>query len=321
MKLVTFQVGGEHRLGVWRGKRIYDAAAVARLWCRDKGKAVWETAIPSQTVAFLGLGPSGVQLLSEAMDYAVSVGLTGEDAIGYVYGGDQVELKAPVPRPGKIICLAGNYAEHVREGGREAYGKEETTPWLFLKPHTTVIGPNEPIRLPKRLGANIDWECELAVVMGATCRDVTARDALEYVAGYTVFNDISARNIDVPKQRKLRDRDPFHDWLHGKWFDTFGPMGPCITLKDEIPDPQNLHLELRYNGEVQQSASTAQMIYSVAELIEFISAIVTLEPGDIVSTGTPSGIGRTTGTFLKEGDVLEAEIERIGVLRNPVGSW
>ena len=316
MRLVSFGVGGEERLGLWQDSVIYDAAAITGLWVRECGCSVG-AAVPADALAFLRLGQQGVEVLGQAAEYVASLGLEGADATGYVHRPDQVRLGPPLRRPGKIICLAGNYAEHVREGGREAYGREETTPWLFLKPHTTIIGPEEPICLPERLGVDVDWECELGVVMGAKCRGVRAADALGHVAGYTVFNDISARRIEAPLERKLRDRDPFHDWLHGKWFDTFGPMGPCIALRDEIPDPQALHLELRYNGEVRQSASTEQMIYSVAEIIEFVSAIVTLEPGDVISTGTPSGIGRTTGTFLKDGDVLAAEIERIGVLRNP----
>ena len=318
MKLVSFSVGDQTRVGVLVEEHIYDAASAAGLWGRMTAQSAHQAAVPSDMLSFLDTGPRGIEAVSQAVEYVAGLGLMGAQAIGYVYEVEQVRLVAPVPYPRKVICLAGNYAEHVKEGGRQAYGKEETTPWLFLKPSTTVIGPGDPIRLPPRLGCNIDWECELGVVMGQRCSQVTASRALDYVAGYTVFNDISARKIEVNVDRKLRDRDPFHDWLHGKWFDTFGPMGPCITLKDEIPDPQVLHLELRYNGEVRQSACTAQMIYPVAELIEWTSAIVTLEPGDIISTGTPSGIGRTSGISLSDGDVLEAEIEGIGILRNPV---
>lgn len=162
------------------------------------------------------------------------------------------------------------------------------------------------------------WACELGVVIGAVAKDVPAAAALEYVAGYTVFNDISGRRIMHGPAHQPRARDPFHDWLHGKWFDSFGPMGPCLVTSDEIPDPQALQLELRLNGEVRQHASTGDMIFSVAELIEFISGFLTLEPGDLISTGTPSGVGKATGRLLRTGDVLEAEIERIGVLRSPV---
>jgi 2-keto-4-pentenoate hydratase/2-oxohepta-3-ene-1,7-dioic acid hydratase in catechol pathway len=318
MKLVSFFAGGEARLGVVSDERIYDAAAICRLWQREQAGRVPEATVPSDALAFVHMGPRGLDILRQAAAYVSALGLTGADAVGIIFQGEHVRLAAPVPRPGKIICLAGNYAEHVREGGQQAYGREETTPWLFIKPATTVIGPGEAIRLPRTLGIDVDWECELGVVMGEVCAGVPAASALDYVLGYTVFNDISARAIDVPIARQTRDRDQFHDWLHGKWFDTFGPMGPCIVTEDEIPDPQALHLELRYNGEVRQSATTGQMIYPVADLIEWISAILTLEPGDIISTGTPSGIGRTTGTSLQDGDVLEAEIERIGVLRNPV---
>ena len=197
--------------------------------------------------------------------------------------------------------------------------KTERSPWLFMKPATTVIGPEQPVILPTHLSDQIDWECELGVVIGAVARAVPAERALDYVAGYTVFNDISARRINHPPGYHQRsDRDRFHDWLHGKWFDTFGPMGPCLVTRDEIPDPQKLQLELRLNGEVQQHASTANMIYGVAELIAFISGFLTLEPGDLISTGTPSGVGHAKGRFLRAGDVLEAEILGIGMLRTPV---
>jgi 2-keto-4-pentenoate hydratase/2-oxohepta-3-ene-1,7-dioic acid hydratase in catechol pathway len=231
---------------------------------------------------------------------------------------EHVRLLAPLPRPGKIICLAGNYVEHQKEGKMQVVPKAAQSPWLFMKPSTTVIGPEQPIRLPARLTDEVDWECELGVVIGASARDVPASRALEYVAGYTVFNDISARRIAHAAEHRVRERDPFHDWLHGKWFDTFGPMGPCLVTRDEIPDPQALQVELRLNGEVRQQASTGDMIFGVAELIEFISGFLTLEPGDLISTGTPAGVGKATGRLLRPGDVLEARIERIGVLRNPV---
>ena len=143
-------------------------------------------------------------------------------------------------------------------------------------------------------------------------------DALSYVAGYTVVNDISDRKFKPNPNRAAREKDSFFDWLHGKWHDTFCPMGPCVLPADELADPQLMKMTLKLNGEVEQDASTAQMVFPVAAIVEFISSFVTLEPGDIISTGTPAGVGSAKGKFLKSGDVLEAAIEGIGVLRNPV---
>lgn len=231
-----------------------------------------------------------------------------------------VRLLAPIARPGKLLCLAGNYDEHLREGGAAVVPKTERNAWLFLKPSTTIIGPNQPLVLPSNLSDEIDWECELAVVIGTHIprMQATADRALKYVAGYTIFNDISARSIIHDTGRHDQFRDRFHDWLHGKWFDTFGPMGPCIATVDDVPDPQNLRIELRLNGEPRQDSTTANMVFTVAELIAFTNRFVTLEPGDVISTGTPSGVGKTSGRFLRPGDIMEAEIERIGVLSTPV---
>jgi 2-keto-4-pentenoate hydratase/2-oxohepta-3-ene-1,7-dioic acid hydratase in catechol pathway len=229
-----------------------------------------------------------------------------------------VRLLAPVPRPPAFYAVAQNYVEHQKEGNTPIIPKEQAIPWFFLKPATSIIGPEAPIRLPSWLTEQADWECELAVVIGETCRRVAPEQAARYVAGYTVCNDISARSLKMPATRVARPRDTFHDWLHGKWFDTFGALGPALVTADEIPDPQALPLRLRYNGETRQSATTGDMIFTVAELIAFLSQIATLEPGTVIATGTPSGVGRTTGTFLKPGDVLEAEVEGVGALRNPV---
>ena len=162
----------------------------------------------------------------------------------------------------------------------------------------------------------MDWECELGVVIARRCKAVKEAEALQYVAGYTVVNDISDRKFRPNPSREKREKDTFFDWQHGKWHDTFCPVGPCVTSAHALPDPQQLALSLKVNGQTWQNASTAQMIFPVAAIIEFVSAIVTLEPGDIISTGTPSGVGNTTGTYLKPGDQMEAAIAGIGVLRN-----
>lgn len=228
---------------------------------------------------------------------------------------NQGKYLVPVPSPNKILLLAGNYAEHIKEGGGMAVERNETFPYVFMKPPTTTLNdPYKPVLIPSISPDAIDWELELGVIIGAKCKSVKESDALKYVAGYTIINDISNRKFRPNPGRKKRDRDTFFDWLHGKWFDTFCPMGPCALDAGTLPDPQNLKLELKLNGETRQNSSTSQMIFSVAALIEFISSMVTLEPGDIISTGTPSGVGHTTGTFLKPGDQMTGFIEKIGTL-------
>ena len=229
----------------------------------------------------------------------------------------KVQLLTPIPQPAKIILLAGNYNEHIQEGGGRATERAKTFPYLFTKPPTTTLNhPGAPIVIPAVSPNHVDWECELGVVMGRRCKGVKEADALSHVAGYTVVNDISDRKFRPNPGREKREKDTFFDWQHGKWHDTFCPVGPCIASADALRDPQQLALTLTVNGRVHQNASTAQMIFPVAAILEFVSAIVTLEPGDIISTGTPSGVGNTTGTYLQPGDRMEAAIAGIGVLHN-----
>jgi 2-keto-4-pentenoate hydratase/2-oxohepta-3-ene-1,7-dioic acid hydratase in catechol pathway len=233
----------------------------------------------------------------------------------------EIKLLVPIPQPNKVILLAGNYAEHVAEGGGIPPERQETFPYFFWKPpSTTLTHPGDPIVLPKVSPDHIDWEIELGVVIGKRCRHVSEKEALQYVAGYTICNDVSDRRFRINPQRKPRDKDAFFDWLHGKWHDSFLPCGPCIRSAHVTPDPQKLRLRLRVNGQTMQDACTGQMIFPVASLIAILSSFVTLEPGDIISTGTPAGVGaaRKPPVFLKPGDVVECEIESIGILRNPV---
>ncbi len=230
----------------------------------------------------------------------------------------EATLRAPLPLPGKLICVASNYAAHIVESGREAPVDRHTiTPWLFLKPPTAIIGPGEAIPVP-RVGQAIDWEVELAAVIGRPGKDLPVERALDHVFGYTIVNDISERRFKAPAGRPAREWDKFFDWLHGKWFDGFAPMGPWVVTADEIRDPQGLTLELRVNGRVRQHGSTSQMIYPVAELVAFASSIMTLMPGDVIATGTPQGVGSATGEFLRAGDIVECEVEGVGRLVNPV---
>jgi 2-keto-4-pentenoate hydratase/2-oxohepta-3-ene-1,7-dioic acid hydratase in catechol pathway len=227
----------------------------------------------------------------------------------------ETQLLVPLPRPNKLLLLAGNYARHIEEGGGKAAERAETFPYVFMKPPTTTLtDPGRPVTIPRISPAAIDWELELAVVIGRRCKGVSEAEALRYVAGYTIVNDISNRRFKPNPHRKQRDRDGFFDWLHGKWHDSFCPCGPCVVTPDVIPDPQGLAMKLKVNGELKQDASTAQMIFPVAAVIEFIASFVTLEPGDIISTGTPHGVGSAKGTFLKPGDRIEATIDQIGQL-------
>ena len=216
-------------------------------------------------------------------------------------------LRAPI-RPGKIVCIGLNYRDHAREAGVEPPAR----PLVFAKFPSAVIGPNDPIVVDATLASRVDWEVELAVVIGKTMRDVSASDALDHVFGYTVANDISARDVQFADGQ----------WVRGKSFDTFCPLGPVVVTRDELPDPQALALRTRVNGETVQDSSTAEMIFGVAELLASCSESFTLEPGDVVLTGTPWGCGEfmEPRRSLHPGDLVEAEVEGIGVLRNPVAA-
>ena len=227
------------------------------------------------------------------------------DARSHLLPLDTLELGPPVPDPDKILCLGVNYREHAAEAQQEL----PAVPMFFAKFRNSLIGPSSPILLP-RVSTQIDYEGELAVIIGSRCKEVFEQEALQYVAGYSIMNDVSARDIQLQTSQ----------WTAGKALDTFGPMGPGMVLASDIPDPQTLMLTTRVNGQVVQHESTANMIFSVATSIAFLSSLMTLEPGDIIATGTPSGVGfkRTPPLFLQEGDVVEVEIERIGSIRNPV---
>lgn len=234
---------------------------------------------------------------------------------------EDVELLVPVARPNKLLLLAGNFAKHIEERGGVAAEQAETFPYVFMKPPSTTLNhPGKPFAIPSISPGAMDWELELAVVIGARAKSVTAEEALRHVAGYTVINDISNRKFRPNPARRKRDRDVFFDWLHGKWFDGSCPCGPCVTSAEAISDPQDLAMQLRVNGDLKQDSNTSQQIFSVAAVIEFISSFVTLEPGDIISTGTPAGVGHASETFLQPGDRVEASIASIGTLVTPITS-
>lgn len=208
-------------------------------------------------------------------------------------------------RPGKIICVGLNYRDHAEEQRKPL----PTEPLIFAKFPTAVIGPGQPIVIPG-MSRQVDYEGELAVVMGRRGKDIPESSAYEYVAGYTIINDVSARDVQAKDKQFVR----------AKSFDTFAPMGPRVVSTKEIPDPHVLAIATKVNGDLRQSSSTNQMIFRVPNLVAFISQVCTLEPGDVIATGTPGGVGvfRNPPVFLKKGDVVRIEIEGIGVLENPV---
>ncbi len=235
---------------------------------------------------------------------------------------DSVELLAPILKPDKVIALAGNYSEHIKEAGLKLglsdSPRQTTVPRPFLMPPTVVIGPDEEIPWPA-YSEKIDYEIELALVIGKKAKCISPKNALEYIAGYTIANDISARNVTFAKARTKRPWDEFYDWLNGKWADGFLPMGPYILTCDEVAEVQNLNMELKVNGEIRQKANTSQMIFPVADVVSFLSYIMTLEAGDVIATGTPAGVAAATGKFLKPGDCIECTIEKLGTLKNTLG--
>ena len=221
------------------------------------------------------------------------------------------KLDAPL-RPTRIFAAASNYVEHADEMGTVLAAKKDSNPYMFTKMSTTVIGPGDTVRIPPE-SKKVDWEVELGVVIGRRGRRIPLEKTLEHVAGYTVVNDVSARDLT------RRDDYPFKfDWFQGKNFDTFCPLGPWVVPKSAIDDPQRLQLRLDVNGETMQDASTGAMIFDVREQIAYLSSLLTLEPGDVIATGTPTGVGMGRGVFLKPGDVMTASIEGVGVLENPV---
>lgn len=300
MKLVSFRRGGSTSCGILTGSGVLD---VARLWSGPN---------PPQGVT--EILARGKQCRDRLCELAASADTYESLA--------SLQLCAPIPRPGKVLALAGNYSEHIKEAGR-ALGlsdarRNTTTPRPFLKPSSCVIGPGEQIPWPV-YSQQIDYEVELAVVIGAPARNVGCEQALEYVSGYCIANDVSARSVTYEKARDVRPWDEFYDWLNGKWADGFCPMGPFLVTPDEVRNPQHLDMELTVNGRVRQKANTSQMIYPVADIVSFLSHLMTLEPGDVIATGTPAGVGLADGRFLEAGDKIECHIEGLGVLSNTLG--
>lgn len=298
MKLATYVHGGVESYGVVTEAGIVEA------------RAAWPEA-PASVLELLQAGPGALERLAD---------LAGAAAAAVAI--DDVALLAPIPRPPKAIGLAVNYVAHHNELQRPAdmpsTPQQTTTPRPFIMPTTALAGPGAEIPWPA-CSRQIDYEIELAVVIGRTARRVSPAEAMDYVAGYTIANDISARSVTHAEGRAERPKDAFFDWLHGKWCDGFLPTGPYLVTADEVGDPGKLDLELTVNGQSRQKANSSLMIFTVGEIVAFISQIMTLTPGDIIATGTPSGVGAATGRFLEPGDVVTCRINGLGELTNTLG--
>jgi acylpyruvate hydrolase len=284
MRLVTFALEDDSRLGILLDDRVLDLAAT------DNAPYF------SSMASFLDAGDpafSHAQLLTSAPDTATTHPLTN------------VRLLAPVPRPGKIIAVGLNYRLHTQESQFEL----PTSPVIFAKFPNSITGPDAPIVLPAD-DPQADYEAELAVVIGKRGRNIAEADALSHLAGYMPLNDVSARRWQFDDKQ----------WVRGKSPDTFCPIGPWLTTRDSVPDPHSLRISCRVNGETLQDSNTSYLIFNIPTLIAFLSKSMTLDPGDIIATGTPEGVGffRDPKILLKSGDVVEVDIEGLGILRNTV---
>jgi 2-keto-4-pentenoate hydratase/2-oxohepta-3-ene-1,7-dioic acid hydratase in catechol pathway len=300
MKLVTYSINESVRCGLLTQAGLIDIASA------------WDGAYPPTSVIEI------LQRGSECLER-----ITGLAESAEVFAPtDSFELLAPIPQPGKIIALAGNYDEHIQEVGLTLglsdSPQRTTVPRPFIKPSTCILSPNQEIPWPV-YSKTIDYEVELGVIIGKKAKCIAVEQALDYVAGYTIVNDVSARSVTFSTNRTKRPWDEFFDWLNGKWADGFCPMGPYLLTADEIGDVQNLDMKLTVNGQTRQNANTSQMIFPVSNVVSFLSHIMTLEPGDLIATGTPSGVAAATGDYLKAGDRIDAAIEKLGILTSTLG--
>jgi 2-keto-4-pentenoate hydratase/2-oxohepta-3-ene-1,7-dioic acid hydratase in catechol pathway len=300
MRLVTYRakVDGAGRLGAIVDGLVVDLAKLG---------AAHGVALPSTMLEFIDLGPVAVKAATALLKKA-----DGEWPVDGAVPLSNVKLLAPIPRPRKNIFGIGlNYIDHVAESAAALDTSPDLPkqPVIFSKPPTTVCGPGDPILHNAKITQQLDWEVELAAIIGTAAKGVAREDALQHVFGYTVLIDMSARDCRRAGQ-----------WIYSKGQDSFAPMGPCIVTADEIPDPQTLDLWLTVNGVEKQRSNTSHMLFKVNELIADICQGITLEPGDIIATGTPEGVGagRKPQEFLWPGDVIECAVEGIGQLRHSV---
>jgi acylpyruvate hydrolase len=287
MRLVMFIRDAAQRLGALADRGGQDVVI-------DLNRA--NPRLPVDIIAFLNGGDDNRALAEQAL---------ADPPADAVLARGAVRLIAPIPRPGKIICIGLNYRDHAAESNAPL----PEYPVVFAKYANTVIGPGDAIVLP-RVTEQVDYEGELGIVIGARVRDVPEAEALACVAGYLPFNDVSARDYQMRTSQ----------WTIGKTFDTFAPMGPALVTADEVPDPHNLGLRVTIGDEVLQDSNTRHLIFRVPQLIAYLSSVMTLEPGDVIASGTPAGVGaaRTPKRWLRPGETVCVEIERLGRLENPV---
>jgi acylpyruvate hydrolase len=310
MKLVMFQEKGDPRLGCLDNGQVIDLnlACEAMLGSnkdpRPRAKAA--LLVPPETIAFLEGGEEAMQAARDCLQW-----LDGQQDTLSVRNSpvfwprDKVRLLAPVLKPAKIICVAHNYHDFLAELGMKPHAE----PRIFAKFANTVASYEDPIPRPAMTQA-LGYEAELAFVIGKPCKHVPEAEAYDVIAGYMGLNDVSASDLTKRDGQNLR----------GKSFDAFAPMGPYLLTADELPDPHNLDVELRVNGRVLQKSNTNQLVYNGPQLVAFCSQVFSLEPGDVVATGTPGGLAkdRTPPTYMNPGDIMETEIEKLGILRNPI---
>jgi len=301
--LATYRAKTGLRTAIVLDDQAYDLAATWRQVCPQDTRPTWlDQPIAALLNTWASVGPELARLAAAS-----------HPRRGELTACDPASLAAPFV-PARIFGAASNYIEHANEMGTVLAAKADSQPYMFMKSSTSVIGPEATVYIPPET-QQADWEVELGVVIGKRARRVSAASALEYVAGYLVVNDVSARDLNK------RSDYPFkHDWFRGKNHDTFCPIGPWIVPAQLIADPQQVRLKLTVNGDTMQDGSTAEMIWSVREQIAYLSTIVTLLPGDVIATGTPTGVGMGRGIFLKPGDVMVASVAGIGSIRNPVAA-
>jgi acylpyruvate hydrolase len=313
LKLISFEFHGEQKLGALDDQWIIDLGRAHELFLSETARAHVSvpSRFPQRIIDLLELGEELRTYTSKLTDHVHSLLPERSSELKQqrvLLDATNVHILAPVPDHPKIICLGLNYRDHAEE----AHVPLPKRPLLFSKPSTAIIGPEDFVVYPK-ISTQVDYEVELAAIIGKRGKYIAESDAFDHIAGYTVFNDISARDIQFADEQ----------WFRGKSFDTFAPTGPCLVLREQVGDPHNLKIELRVNGEVRQRSTTANMIFKIPQLVAFISNTMTLQPGDIIATGTPAGVGyyaKPERRLLKPGDLMEAEIENVGVLRNKIVS-
>lgn len=297
MRLVTFTTGERDLLGAVDGSDVLDLGALGR----HEGSG----SLPDSMLGLIQAGPAAWSRVGDLVDRARTRGHPSDSARPL----SQVRLLAPIPRPAKnVVCLGLNYKAHLEETA--ALPDLPKVPVFFTKAVTSIVAPEDPILHDAEVSTRYDWEAELGVVIGLGGRRISEADALNHVFGYTCFNDVSAREVQRAHEQ----------WFLGKSLDGTCPFGPWIVTADEIADPQALEIECRVNGVVKQHSNTSDMLFGIAPIIASLSRGLTLEPGDLIATGTPSGVGytRRPPEYLKPGDIVEVEIEGVGLLRNPV---